>query len=40
MKHYYEIKGSKNCPNATAFYFAYNNINSDPNYVILDLFES
>jgi hypothetical protein len=40
MKHYYKIKGSKNCPNDTAFYFAYNNINSDPNHVILGLFES
>ena len=40
MKYYYKIKGSKNCPNNTALYFAYNNINSDSNYVILGLFES
>jgi hypothetical protein len=40
MKHYYKIKGSKTCPNDTAFYFAYNNINSDLNHVILGLFES
>ena len=40
MKHYYKIKGSKNCPNDTALYFAYNYINSNPNHVILDLFES
>jgi hypothetical protein len=40
IKHYYKIKGSKNCPNDTALYFAYNNINSNPNHVLLGLFES
>ena len=40
MKHYHKIKGSKNCPNDTALYFAYNDINSDPNHMILGLFES
>ena len=40
MKHYYKIKGSKNCPNDTALYFVYNDINSDPNHVILGFFES
>jgi hypothetical protein len=40
MKHYYKIKGSKNCSDDTVFYFAYNNINSDLNHVILGLFES
>jgi hypothetical protein len=36
MKHYYKIKGSKNCPNDAALYFAYNDIDSNPNHVILD----
>jgi hypothetical protein len=40
MKHYYKIKGSKNCHNNTAFYFAYNDISSDSNHVLLGLFES
>ena len=40
MKHYYKIKGSKNCPNDTALYVSYKDINSDPNHVILGLFES
>ena len=40
MKHYYKIKGSKNCSNDTALYFAYNDINSDPYHVILGLFKS
>ena len=37
MKHYYKIKGSKNCPNNTALNFAYNNINSNSNHMILDV---
>ena len=40
IKHYYKIKGSKNCPNDTALYFSYNEISSDPNHMILSLFES
>ena len=40
IKHYYKIKGSKNCPNDTALYFIYNYIISDPNHVILGLFKA
>ena len=35
MKHYYKIKGSKNCSNNTALNFAYNDINSNSNHMIL-----